>query len=342
MTRIAVALFATVPVLFAQAPPLVLPVASPRAQVQQRVGLTDIEVTYHRPAVKGRKVWGGLVPYGKVWRAGADENTVVAFDTPVRVGGTTLPAGRYGLHMLPTATTWTVMFSSQSQGWGSYSYDAKEDVAKVTVTPLPAEATERLAYTFDDPSDKGVTLSLRWEQLRVPIPIEVDTKVVVVASLRNQVRGMGQFFPETWSAAAGWCARNDVNLDEAMTWADRSLAMKETYVGLRTKAALLAKKGDAKGAESLRAKALTIATEAEVNQTGYGLLGQNKLDEAIAVFQRNVKDHPESWNAHDSLAEAYGLKGDKAQAAAYYRKALDKVKAEDQRTRIQEELAKLK
>lgn len=342
MTRIAMALFATAPFLLAQAPPLVLPVASPRAQVQQRVGLTDIEVTYHRPAMKGRKVWGGLVPYGKVWRAGADENTVIAFDTPVRVGGTTLPAGRYGLHMLPTATTWTVMFSSQSSGWGSYSYDPKEDLAKVTVTPLPAEATERLAFTFDDPSDQGVTLSLRWEQLRVPIPIEVDTKAVVVASLRNQVRGLGQFFPETWSTAAGWCARNDTNLDEALTWADRSLAMKQTYVGLRTKAALLEKKGDATGAETLRAKALTIATEAEVNQTGYGLLAQNKLDEAIAVFQKNVKDHPGSWNAYDSLAEAYAAKGDKAQAAANYRMALERVKAEDQRARIHEELAKLK
>jgi hypothetical protein len=342
MTRIAVTLFATAPVLFAQAPPLVLPVASPRALVQQRVGLTDIDVTYHRPAVKGRKVWGGLVPYGKVWRAGADENTVVAFSTPVRVGGTTLPPGRYGLHMLPTASEWTVIFSSQSHGWGSFSYDPKEDVAKVTVTPVPAEATERLAYTFDDPSEKGVTLSLRWEQLRVPIPIEVDTKAVVVASLRDQVRGLGQFFPETWSAAAGWCARNDTNLDEALVWADRSLGMKETYVGLRTKAALLEKKGDAKGAEALRAKALGIATEAEVNQTGYGLLAQNKLDEAIAVFQKNVKDHPESWNVYDSLAEAYSLKGDKAQAAANYTKALDKVKAQDQRTRIQEELTKLK
>lgn len=342
MTRIAMALFATAPFLLAQAPPLVLPVASPRAQVQQRVGLTDIEVTYHRPAMKGRKVWGGLVPFGKVWRAGADENTVIAFDTPIRVGGTTLPAGRYGLHMLPTATTWTVMFSSQSNGWGSYSYDPKEDVAKVTVTPVPAETTERLAYTFDDPSDQGVTLSLRWEQLRVPIPIEVDTKAVVVASLRNQVRGLGQFFPETWSAAAGWCARNDTDLDEALTWADRSLAMKQTYVGLRTKAALLEKRGDATGAETLRAKALTIATEAEVNQTGYGLLAQNKLDEAIAVFQKNVKDHPESWNAYDSLAEAYAAKGDKVQAASNYRKALDKVKAEDQRARIQEELARLK
>ncbi|MBK9795610.1 MAG: DUF2911 domain-containing protein [Holophagaceae bacterium] len=342
MRCVALALFAVVPVLVAQAPPLILPVASPRATVSQRVGLTTIDVTYNRPAVKGRKVWGGLVPHGQVWRAGADENTVVAFSTPVTVGGTTLPAGRYGLHMLPTATTWTVMFSSQSHGWGSYSYDAKEDLAKVMVTPGATEPTERLTYTFDDPSDTGVTLSLRWEQLRVPIPITVDTKQVVVASLRDQLRGLHQFFPEPWSGAAGWCVRNDVNLDEAMTWVDRSLKMRETYGGLRVKAALLEKKGDAKGAADLRAKALTIATEAEVNQAGYGLLGQNKVDEAIVLFQKNIKDHPESWNAYDSLAEAYAIKGDKAQATANYKKALDKVKAEDQRKRIQEELAKLK
>ena len=266
----------------------------------------------------------------------------MAFSTPVSVGGTTLPAGRYGLHMLPSATEWTVIFSSQSHAWGSFSYDLKEDVAKVKVTPVVTEPTERLAYTFDDPSEKGVTLSLRWEQLRVPIPLEVDTKQVVVTSLREQLRGLPRFFAEGWSGAAGWCVRNDVNLDEAQIWIDRSLTMRETYGGLRIKAALLEKKGDAKGAEALRAKALTVATEVEVNQQGYALLGQNKVDEAIALFQRNVKDHPDSWNVYDSLAEAYALKGDKAQAIANYQRALDMVKQEDQRTRIQEELAKLK
>ena len=342
MRRFALALLTATPMLFAQAPALILPEASPRATVSQKVGLTEMDVTYNRPAVKGRKVWGGLVPYGKVWRAGANENTIVAFSSPVRVGGATLPAGRYGLHMVPTATEWTVIFSSQSHGWGSFGYDSKEDLAKVQVTPVAIEATERLAFTFDDPSEKGVTLSLRWEKLRVPIPLEVDTKEVVVASLRNQVRGLGQFFPETWSGAAGWCVRNDVNLDEAQVWVDRSLAMRQTYPGLRIKAALLEKKGDAKGAEALRAKALTLATEVEVNLAGYALLGQNKHEEAIALFQRNVREHPDSWNTYDSLAEAYALKGDKALATANYRKALDKVQAEDQRIRIQEELAKLK
>ncbi len=330
------------PLLLAQAPALVLPQASPEARISQKVGLTEIDVTYHRPAVQGRRVWGGLVPYGQVWRAGANENTVVAFSTPVQVGATTLPAGRYGLHMLPTEGAWTVIFSSQAQAWGSFSYDAKEDLARVQVTPLAAESTERLAYTFDDPGEKGVILSLRWEKLRVPIPIQVDTNQVVVASLRDQLRGLPRFFPEPWNAAGGWCLRRDLNLPEAEAWIDRSLAMRATYPALRNKALLLEKKGDAKGAEAMQQKALAIATEAELNNQGYNLLGLKKVDEAIALFQQIVKAHPGSWNAYDSLAEAYALKGDKAQATALYRKAYDMTKAEDQRARIQGELAKLK
>jgi hypothetical protein len=328
--------------LAAQAPALVLPQASPEAELRQKVGLTDIQVTYHRPAVNGRKVWGGLVPYGQVWRAGANENTVVTFSTPVHVGATTLPAGSYGLHMLPTEGQWTVIFSSQSKAWGSFSYDAKEDVARLGVTPVPTESTDRLDYTFDDPSDHAVTLSLRWEKLRVPIPIEVDTKQAVVASLRDQLRGLPRFFPEGWQNAAAWCVRNDVNLDEAMTWTDRSIAMRETFTNLRLKATLLEKKGDAKAAEALRAKALTLATEVEVNLLGYNLLGQKKVDEAIVLFQKNLKDHPDSWNTYDSLAEAYALKGDKAKAVLNYRRALEMTKQADQKTRIEGELAKLK
>lgn len=328
-------------VLLAQAPPLNLPQASPAATVSQTVGLADITVSYHRPAVKARTVWGGLVPYGQVWRAGANENTVVSFSAPVTVGGTTLPAGHYGLHMLPTATTWTVIFSSQSHGWGSYSYDPREDAARVTVTPVPGEATERLAYTFDDPTDRSVTLSLRWDRLRVPIPLVVDTKAVVVQALRDQLKGLHQFFPETWSGAAAWCVRNDTNLEEAMVWVDRSLKMRPSFAALRTKAALLETRGDPQGAEALRANALAVATEGELNQAGYGLLGQGKVDGAIVLFQRNVQAHPESWNACDSLAEAYAAKGDKVQATAWYRKALAKVTTEDQRTRIQQALAHL-
>jgi len=328
--------------LVAQSPPLKLPEASPRATASQTVGLTDISVTYNRPAVNKRKVWGGLVPYGEVWRAGANENTVLSFSTPVSVGGVKLAAGKYGLHMIPTASEWTVILSSESHAWGSFSYDAKEDVARVKVTPEPAEPTERLAYTFDDPGADTVTVSLRWEKLRVPFKVEVDTKQRIVESLREQLRGLPRFFWDGWSQAAGWCVRSDVNLDEALVWVDRSISMKETYPNLRIKAAILEKKGDAKGAEALRAKALPLATEADVNALGYGLLAQGKTDDALAMFLKNVKQYPGSWNAYDSLAEGYAAKGEKAQALANYQKAHDMVKAEDQKKRIQVEMAKLR
>jgi len=328
--------------LSAQVPMLQVPQASPRATISQTVGMTELSVAYARPAVQGRKIWGGLVPYGKVWRAGANENTVVTFSSPVKAGGVALPAGSYGLHMVPTETDWTVVFSSQSHAWGSFSYDPKEDVARIVVKPVPGEATEQLAYTFDELSGQGVTLSLRWEKLQVPIRFEVDTKAVTVASLRQQLRGLQQFFPECWNAAARWCAQNDVNFPEALAWVDRSLAMKETFGGLRVKALLMEKTGDAAAAASLRAKAMAIATEVDVNAVGYQLLGQGKTEEAIATFQTNVKAHPESWNTYDSLAEAYRTAGDKAKAVANYRKALELVKAEDQRARITEELARLK
>jgi tetratricopeptide (TPR) repeat protein len=260
----------------------------------------------------------------------------------VKVGGTELPAGSYGHHMLPTAKEWTVIFSREAQAWGSFSYDPKEDAARVSVVPVPAEATNRLAYTFDDPTENGVVLSLRWENLRVPVPLEVDTKAVVVASLREQLRGLPRFFPEGWSGAAAWCARNDVNPEEALAWADRSLALRETFPALRVKADLLARRGQAPEAEALRSRALALATEAEVNQLGYAALSQGKVDEALALFRKNVQDHPASWNTYDSLAEGYAAKGDKAQAIALYRKAQAMVQAADQKARIDGELAKLK
>ncbi|BDU73214.1 DUF2911 domain-containing protein [Mesoterricola silvestris] len=327
--------------LAAQTPPLVLPQASPRAQVAQTVGLTDITVTYARPSVHGRKVWGGLVPYGQVWRAGANENTTVTFSTPVKAGGVALPAGTYGLHMLPTAAAWTVIFSNESHAWGSFSYDPREDAARFTVTPVAAEALDRLEYAFDEVTDGAATLSLRWEKLRVPLRIEVDTNQVVVASLREQLRGLPRFSAEGWAGAAGWCVRHDVNLEEAQAWVDRSLEMKETFGALRTKALLADKRGDAAGAAALRTRAMAVATEAEVNNLGYALLGQGKVDEALDLFRRNVKDHADSWNAYDSLAEGLAAKGDKAGALKNYQQALGMVRAEDQRARIRTELAKL-
>jgi len=327
---------------FAQGPPLVLPKESPRASLSQTIGLTDMAITYDRPAVRGRRIWGGLVPYDSVWRAGANENTVVSFSSPVRVGGKPLAAGRYGLHMIPTPHDWTIVFSRESNAWGSFSYDSTEDALRVQVATAPGEIRERLTYTFDDPTDSTVVATLRWEKLTVPFMIAVDSKAVVVDSLRQQLRGLGRFFWQPWSQAAAWCAVNGVNLEEATAWADRSIAMNENFTNLRVKAALLDLRGDRAGADTTARRSLAVASEAEMNTYGYLLLGQGKLDSAIAIFRKNTNDHPKSWNTYDSLGEAYAKKGDRKQAADSYAKALAMVRDTIQRQRIQQVLATLR
>ncbi len=330
------------PALLAQAPPLVLPKQSPRAGVSQTVGLTTIALSYDRPSVNGREIWGTLVPFDTVWRAGANENTVFAISSPVRLGGQTLPAGRYGLHMIPSRGDWTVILSHQANAWGSFSYDPKEDALRLTTMAAPGEMHERLDYTFDDPTDSTVVLTLRWEKLAVPIPIAVDTKAVVTDSLRTQLRGLGRFFWQPWSQAAAWCAVNGVNLEEASGWADRSIAMNENFTNLRVKAALLEQRGDQAGAAGAAQRSLAIATEAEVNTYGYLLMGQGKVDSALVLFRKNAKDHPKSWNTWDSLAETYARKGDKKQAIENYSKALAMTLDPAQKQRIQGVLAGLR
>jgi len=328
-------------VALAQSPPLTLPDSSPDASVTQRVGLTDMTITYNRPAVNKRTVWGDLVPYGEVWRAGANENTTITFSSPVTVEGQKLAAGTYGVHMLPTEKEWTVIFSTMASAWGSFSYDQKEDAARVTVTPRESPFQERLSYSFDEPTDKSVTAVMRWDKLAVPVRIEIDTPAVVVESLRRELRGVPRFSWQGWNQAAAYALRNDVNLDEAMQWADRSIQINENFANLRTKAGLVEKKGDTKLAADLRARAMRIATEADINAYGYQLLGQNKTDEAIEMFRKNVKDYPKSWNVHDSLAEAYERKGEKKLAIENYRKALAMVQAEDQKKRLTGTLKRL-
>ncbi len=335
-------ILATPLTLQAQAPPLELPQASPEASVTQTVGLTRMEIRYHRPAVNKRKIWGELVPWGQVWRAGANENTTISFSSPVSVEGQKLGAGTYGLHMIPTEKDWTVIFSNVAANWGSFSYDPKEDALRVTVSPARGPFTERLEYTFEDPTDDSTTAMLAWDELILPIRVTVDTPTVVVGSLRTQLRGLPQFFWQPWNQAAAYCLKKGVDLPQALQWADRSIAIQENYTNLRTKAGLLERQGDPQAAAALRARALPLATEADSNAYGYELLGQKKVDEAIAVFQKNVKEYPKSWNAYDSLAEAYGIKGNKKLAIEYYGKALAMTGNDAQKKRITDILAKLK
>ncbi len=322
---------------------LTLPEASPAATVSQTVGLTDLTIDYHRPAVNKRKVWGELVPYGDVWRAGANMNTTITSSSAFTVGGRTLPAGTYGLHMIPTEKDWTVIFSNMHTAWGSFSYDQKEDAVRFPVTPKAADFEERLEYRFEDPTDNGTTVVLQWDKLAVSFPITVDSKAVVFASIEGQMRGLPRFGWQGWNQAANWCLRNDYKLDQGLEWADHSIGMNSNFQNLRTKAAILEKKGaDPKEVEALRAQAMKVATENDVNLLGYALMGQGKTAEAIAMFRKNIKDYPNSWNTYDSLGEALAKTGDKKGAIEYYGKALAMTTDPVQKKRINDILAKLK
>ncbi len=322
---------------------LTLPEESPPARVEQAVGLTRIAVSYHRPAVSGRAIWGKLVPYGQVWRTGANDNTTISFSTDVKIAGRPLRAGTYGLHTIPTAKDWTIIFSTATTAWGSYSYDQKEDALRVTATPRPLAAPEeRLAFRFEDLGNTKATLVLAWERLAVPIAIEVDTPRVVMASMRSELRGRAGFTGESWTQAAAYWLRNGGPLDEALRMIDRSIGMGATYGNLMVRADILEKQGNAAGAREARAKAQPLATENDLNQAGYRLLGDKKVDEAIAMFRTIVQRYPQSWNAQDSLGEALAIKGDKRGAIAAYEKALAMVRDATQKKRIEQTIAQLR
>src|SRR6476620_10811890 len=192
-----------------------LPYASQAAQVKQRIGVTDITINYHRPVVNGRKIWGGLVPTGQVWRAGANENTTIEFSTPVSIEGKPLPAGTYGLHMIPNADTWTVIFSKMAVAWGSYTYNQSEDALRVTVKPHPIEMEEALEYEFEDLKADSATITMKWEKLAVPFKVAV-TPETTVANIRGQMRGRAQYEWQSAAQAAEWCVAHKVNLEEAL------------------------------------------------------------------------------------------------------------------------------
>ena len=336
----------TAAILLSSAPAfaqLKLPEPSPAATTEQTIGITEVKVVYHRPAVNGRTIWGQLVPYNEPWRAGANENTLATFSSDVKVGGKPLKAGTYGLHMIPTAREWTIAFSNMTTAWGSFTYDPKEDAARITVTPRTEPTSEeRLSYGFDDVTDSKGTLVLRWEKLAVPIAIEVDTPKVVMASVRGELRGLAGFRSETLTQAARYWLQHGGNLDEALKFADTAIQRGGQYQSHMVKAMILDKKGNAAAAAEERSKAQAVATENDLNQSAYTLINDKKVDEAIKVLMAATQRFPEAWNLQDSLGEALALKGDKAAAHAAYTKALSLTKDPAQKKRIEGAIAKLK
>lgn len=304
------AMGSAMPCAQAQSAVLDLPRESQHAQITQRIGITDITISYHRPLVKGRKVFGGLEPYGTVWRAGANENTTIKFTDAVTVEGKPLPAGTYGLHMIPGENEWTVIFSKVATAWGSFTYDQKEDALRVTVKPQASEFHEALTYDFDDPKPNATTVTMRWDKVAVAFKVEVNTNEIVADTLHKQLRGLAQYTWEGWDDAANYFLTQKTNLDEALKYADRSIQVEERFDNLMTKANILDGLNRKDEATVARNRALGMANVTQLHFYGRTLQQQGKQDQAFEVFRTNIKKNPNHWLTHAELARLASAKGD--------------------------------
>ncbi|MGZ4861038.1 MAG: DUF2911 domain-containing protein [Candidatus Angelobacter sp.] len=287
-----------------------LPRQSQHAVVMQRIGITDITVNYHRPLANGRQIWGKVVPYGQVWRAGANENTTITFSDPVTIEGRPLDKGTYGLHMIPGESQWTLIFSKNSKDWGSFTYKQEEDALRVNVKPQTAEAYNALAYDFDDVKPDSTVVTMRWNKVAVPFKVEVKVNDLVTASIHRQLHGLNQYYWEGWDDAAGYFLANKINLDEALKDEDQSIQAEERYDNLMNKSKILEAMARKQDAEMFRTKALDKASALQLYFYGRQLQRDKKQDEALAIFRSTAKKFPDFWTSHMGMARVYSAQGD--------------------------------
>jgi hypothetical protein len=309
------------------------PRASQHASVSQRIGLTDITVDYHRPGVQGRDIWGALVPYDQIWRAGANENTIITFTTEVSINGNMVPAGTYGLHMIPTEKDWTIILSKDYEAWGSFFYNEENDQLRFVTEPTVTGFQEWLSYSFKNISPSSATLVLSWENLEVPFTIGVDVNKIVSQKMQTQLTGLAAFGWQGWNQIATYYYINSMDMNEALGFVDRSIQINQNVTNSFTKAIILESMGDKAAAARLKEEGFKNATENNINTLGYQFMFAGKIDEAMEVFKKNVELYPDSWNVYDSLGECFAASGDEKQAHKNYSIALEKA-PDNQKQRI--------
>jgi len=293
-----------------QATELVLPEVSQHAVVTQTIGISTITVDYHRPLTGGREIFGKVVPYGKVWRSGANENTIISFSDDVTVEGKPLAAGKYGLHMIPDKEQWTVIFSKNSTSWGSFSYDEKEDALRVIAKPMPSELEQALLYTFDDVKDDSTLTTLRWDKTAVPFRVTFDVKAITLKSIQNQLRSVGGFTWAGYDEAAQWCLDNNYNLEQALKWENTSLQNEERFENLETKSRILAAMGQKEEAAKTMTAALEKANAQQLYIYARGLQRSGNAARAFELYPLVVKRDPNHWLAHLAQARIDSKAGD--------------------------------
>ena len=307
---------------------------SPAAEVTQTIGISTVTVNYSRPSVKGRVIWGELVPYGwnvqafgnqnsAPWRAGANENTTIEFSHTAKVEGQMVPAGRYGLFFTINAdNTGEVILSKDNRSWGSFFYEPDHDQLRAKIQTRTHAMTELLTYDFINLTKNTGELVLNWENKQIPVTIEFAVDDIVMANAAEELKGVAGFSYQGFASAANYAMQNKTNIEQGTEWADRAVTMNPDFNTLNAKAGLLQLQGKTADADKVKTEALAMANETELNTYGYTLLNQGDKKEAIRIFKMNVDRHPESANAWDSLGEGYALSDDKDNAIKCFKKSL--------------------
>jgi len=268
------------------------PRPSSKASVMQTIGVTDVTITYSRPGVKGRTIWGDplpeqaatkgeatlddqnvrpkgapIVPWGHAWRTGANEATQFVVTDDVLINGQKLPAGSYSLHTIPTKDEFTIIFNSVANQWGSFSYDPAKDTLRVKVKPEWSEhSKEWLEYWIDPVNDNSAQVNIRWEKVRVPFIVEVkDVQGLTMQKARAAVAAAKPDDFVTPLQAANYALQNKLSVEEAMGWLDRSIKVKETIGNLGLRARILAEQGKTAEAIAAGEKAIQVGKDAKAN-----------------------------------------------------------------------------
>jgi hypothetical protein len=239
------------------------PAPSPFSKIEQKVGLTDVTVEYSRPSMRGRAVFGNLVPYGKLWRAGANKNTMITFSDDVVVAGTTLKAGSYAIFITPNEKSWDVVFYSDTNNWGApKELDGSKVAAKVSVDTMKMPMTvETFTMTLDNLTNSSAELSILWESTMANVKFEVPTDAKVAAAIEKTMAGPSA---NDYYASAVYYMQEGKDLDKAKTWMDKAMSMvkEPAYWQMRQQSLIYAKMGDKKNAIATAKKSLEAAKEA--------------------------------------------------------------------------------
>jgi len=259
---------------FAQAPKLEFPAPSPACTIKQRVGLTDIEIVYSRPSMKGRQIFGSLVPYGAVWRTGANAATKISFNTPVKLNGTEIAAGTYAFYTIPGENEWTIILN-KGVGQSGTQYDQAADVARFKATPVKLSDTsiDTLTIEFNHVRDESAVITLVWEQTVVPVKVELDLTSKLVPQIEEAMSATEGRKP--YYQAAMFYYDHDQDLKKASQWVDAAIAEREAHYIVYLKARILAKLGDKQGAIAAAKRSTELAINAK--DTGYVKMNEDLI-----------------------------------------------------------------